>query len=69
VAALVEDRHRVFLVKIHDVGEPAPQEAWLREHGKVALEEKPSDWSSVTVFEPRQGETFGPATRPSEEPL
>ena len=69
VAALVEDRRRVFLVKIHDVGEPAPQEDWLREHGRVALEEKPNHWSSVTVFEPRQGETFGPATPPSEEPL
>ena len=73
VAALVEDRRRVFLVKIHDVGERAPEEDWLREHGHVALEEKPNDWSSITVFEPRQGETFGPAiapaTRPSEEPL
>jgi hypothetical protein len=69
VAALAEDRRRVFLVKIHDVGEPAPQEDWLREHGKVALEEKPNDWSRITVFEPRRGEAFGPATRPSEEPL
>ena len=69
VLRLIEDRRRVLLVKVHDLGEPAPQEDWLREHANVALEERPSEWSSVTVFEPRQGPTFGPATAPSKEPL
>jgi mannosyltransferase len=68
VLELVEGRRRVLLVKVQDVGEPAPQEQWLREHGRVALEERPNDWSYVTVFEPRLGGSFGPATRPSEEP-
>jgi hypothetical protein len=35
VKALIAGRRRVFLVKIHDVGQPAPEESYLRGHAAV----------------------------------
>src|SRR5256885_8211358 len=35
LAALLAGRHRVALIRIHEVGEPAPEEAWLRANATV----------------------------------
>jgi hypothetical protein len=40
IEALVASRSRVALIRIHDVGEPAPEEAWLRAHATVLREER-----------------------------
>jgi hypothetical protein len=40
VAALVADRNRVALIRVHEVGEPAPEEAWLRANATVLREEQ-----------------------------
>jgi hypothetical protein len=49
IEALTTGRGRVFLVVIHAVGEPAPQETWLREH-TVLVEVDPFQAASVAVF-------------------
>jgi mannosyltransferase len=38
--ALLAGRTRVALIRIHDVGEPAPEEAWLRAHATLLREER-----------------------------
>ena len=40
VESLVAGRERVALVRIHDVGEPAPEEEWLRAHATVVREQR-----------------------------
>jgi uncharacterized membrane protein YhaH (DUF805 family) len=40
VVALLGGRSRVALVRIHDVGEPAPEEDWLRAHARVVREQR-----------------------------
>ncbi len=35
---LAEDSSRIILVKVHDVGAPAPEEAWLRANGSVVYQ-------------------------------
>jgi 4-amino-4-deoxy-L-arabinose transferase-like glycosyltransferase len=64
--SLAAGRKQDILVKIHDVGEPAPEEDWLRENatltGEVRLEA-----AQVLSFHPRDGETF--SRDPLREPL
>jgi Dolichyl-phosphate-mannose-protein mannosyltransferase len=50
-------RRRIVLVKIHTVGEPAPQEAWLREHARLATEPRIRG-AQVLFFEPSRGVGF-----------
>jgi hypothetical protein len=50
VAALVSGRNRVAFIRIHDVGEPAPEEAWLRAHATVRREER-REGADVVYFE------------------
>lgn len=38
--ALLAGRARVALIRIHDVGEPAPEEAWLRAHATLLRERR-----------------------------
>ena len=40
LAALLAGRHRVVLIRIHEVGEPAPEEAWLRANATVLRDER-----------------------------
>jgi hypothetical protein len=40
VESLVAGRERVALVRIHDVGEPAPEEEWLRANARVVREQR-----------------------------
>ncbi len=58
--SLSAGRRRVFLVVIHHVGEPPVQETWLREHGRLVLQDERGD---AVVFEfapPDHDATFGP---------
>jgi hypothetical protein len=55
--ALTEGRARVILVKIHEVGEPAPEEAWLRAHARL-VDESQRQAARVSVFRPLSGERF-----------
>ena len=55
--ALTEGRARVILVKIHEVGEPAPEETWLRSHARL-VDESRRLTARVSVFRPLTGERF-----------
>lgn len=59
---LVEGRQRVALLKIVDIGEPAPEEDWLRRHARLAGEDSLRG-AQVLYFTPGQGNAF-PATVP-----
>jgi mannosyltransferase len=50
IEALVRGRPRVAFVRIHDVGEPAPEERWLRAHATVLLEQQ-REGATVIYFE------------------
>lgn len=66
--ALLADRRKVALIKIHDLNNPSPAEVWLREHS--TLEDhyiwhpppRASGWpkSEILFFSPAQGEMFSP---------
>jgi hypothetical protein len=66
--ALLADRRKVALIKIHDLNNPSPVEVWLREHS--TLEDhyiwhpppRASGWpkSEILFFSPAQGEIFSP---------
>ena len=56
----------VVLVKIHDVGEPAPEEDWLREHAVVVKQTRQKNGRIVT-FAPRGFEKFAWTRSESEE--
>ncbi len=62
-------RRRIILVKIHEAGEPAPQEDYLRDHGllirEYAMVKDGVAYFQVLFFVPRQGETFFETRRPS----
>ena len=57
VEALTEGRARVIVVRIHEVGAPAPQESWLRVHARL-VDESRREAARLSVFEPRSGERF-----------
>ncbi|MFL5495214.1 MAG: glycosyltransferase family 39 protein [Gemmatimonadales bacterium] len=57
VRELVAGRRRVVLVRIHDVGAPAPEQDWLRTHARLVGEG--GENSLVLCFEPASGPTFG----------
>lgn len=54
---LIKARHRVFLVKFHEVGEPAPEEDWLRSNA-VVHNQRARGSVSMVEFRPRDGATF-----------
>jgi hypothetical protein len=49
VTSLIAGRRRVALVRIHDVGEPAPEETWLRSHA-ILLEERTRAGATIVYF-------------------
>jgi 4-amino-4-deoxy-L-arabinose transferase-like glycosyltransferase len=56
---LARGRRRILFVRIHHVAQPAPEEAWLRSHGRLVGEAKL--WvATVLEFVPRDGSVFGP---------
>ena len=57
VNALAAGRKRIFFVRIHDVGEPAPEEDWLRAHALV-FQETRIKASEIIEFRPNSAEAF-----------
>ena len=57
VEALTEGRATVILVRIHAVGEPAPEESWLRTNARLMGESR-RDAARLSVFRPRTGARF-----------
>jgi hypothetical protein len=55
--SLAAGRRRIILVKIHEAGEPAPEEDWLREHAKLVDEYKRQS-ATVLTFVPLGAERF-----------
>jgi hypothetical protein len=51
IAAMLDGHRRLALVRIHDVHEPAPEEAWLRAHATVAREVRRGG-IPIVYFEP-----------------
>jgi hypothetical protein len=57
VEALTAGRARAVLVEIHDVGDSAAINTWLRDHAVLASERR-LESGEVSVFVPRTGERF-----------
>jgi hypothetical protein len=57
VEALTEGRAKVIVVRIHAVGEPAPEESWLRDNARL-VDESRREAARLSVFRPRTGERF-----------
>jgi dolichyl-phosphate-mannose-protein mannosyltransferase len=57
VNTLAAGRKRVFFVKIHEVGEPAPEEDWLRANA-VVFRETRIKAANIIEFRPNKTETF-----------
>jgi uncharacterized membrane protein len=55
--ALAHGRSRILLVKVHEVGEPAPEEDWLRANAVVA-DERWMQAIRLIYFQPKTGTTF-----------
>jgi len=55
--ALTEGRAKVIVVRIHEVGEPAPEYSWLRVHARL-IDESRRQAARVSAFQPRSGERF-----------
>jgi hypothetical protein len=57
VERFIAGRDRVILVKIHEVGEPAPEEGWLLERSRLAFATTHGS-GSIEIFVPLSGQTF-----------
>jgi hypothetical protein len=57
---LIEGRKRIAIVRIHELGEPAPEESWLREYARL-VDERRLPRARVLYFEPADGNVFGAA--------
>lgn len=57
IKSLLAGHKRVFLVIVHSVGEPAPEEDWLRKNARLVSETKRKA-SRIAIFAPKEGNTF-----------
>jgi hypothetical protein len=57
VHTLATGRSRILYVKVHQLGEPAPEEDWLRANARV-FQERSLGLGTVVEFRPRGSETF-----------
>lgn len=57
IQSLVTGYARVRFVRVHDVGAPAVEEAWLREHATVEKERRLGE-ARLIDFRPKEGERF-----------
>jgi uncharacterized membrane protein len=55
--ALLPGRRRIALVRVHHLGEPAPEEDWLRRHAKLTGQRKIQS-ADLLYFGPKEGTTF-----------
>jgi uncharacterized membrane protein len=61
VENLVQGRRRVALIRIHEVGDAAAQEAWLRQHATLLSEQQLQN-AHMAYFAPRDAATFEAGT-------
>ena len=54
---LAHGKQRIHLVRIHEVGEPAPEEAWLRANAVFVRDDARESTHSLH-FRPAAGPTF-----------
>jgi hypothetical protein len=54
---LIAGRTHISLVKLHEVGQPAPEEDWLRANGDV-MQEKSIGAAKIVRFRPKNATTF-----------
>jgi uncharacterized membrane protein len=54
---LLDGRRRVAVVEVHHLGEPSPEEDWLRAHARL-LEERTLRSARILYFAPSDGATF-----------
>jgi uncharacterized membrane protein len=59
--ALAAGRRRIILVRIHDVGEPAPEESWLKQNGRL-VETRTIQSGTIQYFVPADSMMFFPPT-------
>lgn len=57
IETMIAGAARVIFVRVHDVGEPAPQEEWLHEHADTERTHNLAG-AVATVFKPRAGGSF-----------
>lgn len=57
VTSLSTGFRHIFFIRIHEVGAPAPEETWLREHAVVVREAR-YGLAVFVEFRPKQGEAF-----------
>jgi uncharacterized membrane protein len=57
IQRLAAGRGRVILVKLHEVGQPAPEEEWLRQNATL-VDSVPDEVATVLFFVPRGAEVF-----------
>jgi len=57
VQALTAGYRRVIVLKVHEVAEPAPEEAWLREHALLTHEVAIGE-AGISYFVPAGGEAL-----------
>ena len=57
IEQLAHGRTRIVFVKVHDVGEPAPEETWLRNNSAL-FNEKHFQLGTVSDFRPKGMDTF-----------
>ena len=55
--ALLPGHDRVVLVRVHEVGEPAPEDDWLRRHARFLGQRKVRS-TDLLYFAPEEGTTF-----------
>jgi Dolichyl-phosphate-mannose-protein mannosyltransferase len=57
LTSLIRDRNRISLIKLHEVGQPAPEEDWLRSNSQV-LQEKRIGAATIVQFKSKSTATF-----------
>jgi len=57
ITSLIRGRRSVLLVKLHTVGEPAPEETWLKEHAQATKTKQLGD-VFIDEYRPIGNETF-----------
>jgi len=60
---LIRGKRRALLVRVHDIGQSAPEEDWLRRNAR-SLGEDRLVGASVLYFAPREGSTFPESPEP-----
>lgn len=55
--AMIAGRREISLIELHQVGQPAPEEVWLRANGEVS-QEKSIGVAKIVRFRPKEAATF-----------